>query len=309
MKKLSLDAQERARDFLAMHARPLDRVRYQFHFADGEAEQVLAELARFGNPDGGFGHALEPDLRLADSSVLATTVALQILREVKVPSHHPLVTNAMKYLLQTFDPAAMVWPIVPPNTDDAPHAPWWNYGESVASDWNGFLGNPRPEILGYLYDHAPSGLPAWVPEHLTHAVINYLDEQADKVNMFDLLCYNRLVSAQALPEAARQILLQKLLPLAEGLVETDPRKWDEYGLEPIELVNSPDSPFAELFPEIMEQNLDAEIARQSDDGGWHPKWSWYGAYPDDWPSAERDSAGFLTLRALLILRRFGRLAA
>lgn len=305
---MSVEAQEKAVDFLAKQARPLDWARYQYHFADGDAERVLAELARFGNADGGFGNALEPDLRLPDSSVVATTVALQIMREVKAPSNHPLVKNAVKYLLQTFDPAAMVWPIVPPNTDDAPHAPWWNYGESVASDWNGFLGNPRPEILGYLYDYAPPGLPAWVRARLTDAAISYLDEQADRVSMFDLLCYNRLMRTHTLPEDVRQSLLKRLRPLAMSLVETDPAKWKTYGLEPIEIVDSPNSPFAELFSEIVELNLDAEIARQSDDGGWHPTWSWVGdVYPDDWPIAKRESAGFLTLRALLTLRNFGRL--
>jgi len=270
---------------------------------------VLSELAGFSNPDGGFGHGLEQDLRLPASSVLATTVALQILREVEAPSDHPLVTNAMNYLLQTYDPAAQVWPIVPPNTDDAPHAPWWNYGEDVAESWNGFLGNPRAEVLGYLYDHSPPGLPAWVRDSLTSAAISYLDEQSDKASEFDLLCYDRLVRTGSLPESARQSLLDRLLPLAKKLVNTDPADWDRHGLEPIELVDGPDSPFAELFADSVPQNLDAEIERQADDGAWHPKWTWYDdAYPDDWPIAERDAAGAITLRTLRVLRSFGRLA-
>lgn len=308
-KRLHDKAQKRAVSFLRVDARPLDWARYQYHFVDGDAERVLVELASFVNVDGGFGNALEPDLRMTDSSVVATTVALQILREVQAPSHHILVTNAMKYLLQTFDPAGMVWPIVPPNTGDAPHAPWWNYSENVVSNWNGFLGNPRPEILGYLYDYAPSGLPAWVREHLTRAVIRYLDEQVDKVNMFDLMCYNRLVRTRALPEDIRQNLLERLRPLAKKLVETDSLQWEKYGLEPIELVDSAASPFADMFTDILEQNLDVEIERQADDGGWYPSWSWPGnAYPDVWPIAKQESAGFLTLRALLLLRAFGRLA-
>ena len=309
MKLLNIEAQERAKDFLSVHARPLERARYLYHFAGGEADGVLSELASFGNPDGGFGHALEPDLRLTDSSVLATTVALQILREIETPSDHPLVTNAMNYLLQTYDPAGQVWPIVPPNTDDAPHAPWWNYGEDVAANWNGFLGYPRAEILGYLYDHSPPGLPAWVRESLTSAAISYLDEQSGKVSMFDLLGYDRLVRTRSLPESARQGMLERLLPLAKKLVKTEPADWESYGLEPIELVDGPDSPFAGLFAESVSQNLESEIERQADDGGWHPKFTWYDdAYPDDWPAAERDHAGFMTLRTLLTLRSFGRLA-
>ena len=309
MRLLSVEAQQRARNFLFTHARPLERARYLYHFEGDEPDRVLSELASFGNPDGGFGHALEQDLRLPASSVLATTVALQILREVEAPSDHPLVTNAMNYLLQTYDPAGQVWPIVPPNTDDAPHAPWWDYGEDVAANWNGFLGNPRAEILGYLYDYSPLGLPTWVRESLTSAAISFLDEQSDKVSIFDLLCYDRLVRSRSLPDSTRERLLYSLLPLAKKLVNTNPADWEKYGIEPIELVDGSDSPFAELFAEAVPQNLDAEIERQSDDGAWHPKWTWYDdAYPDDWPIAERDAAGVITLRTLRILRSFGRLA-
>ena len=91
-------------------------------------------------------------------------------------------------------------------------------------------------------------------------------------------------------------------------MNTDPADWEKHGLEPIELVDEPDSPFAELFADTVPQNLDAEIERQAEDGGWHPKWTWYDdAYPDDWPMAERDAAGVLTLRSLRTLRSFGRL--
>ena len=79
---LSVDAQERARAFIDTQGRPLERSLYAYHFEDGSAEAVLAELGRFQNDDGGFGHGIEPDLQTPDSSVLGTTVALQTLRSL-----------------------------------------------------------------------------------------------------------------------------------------------------------------------------------------------------------------------------------
>ena len=108
---------------------------------------------------------------LADHLTLNTKVAVKFISD-RIDSDDPEVMERFvreastaaqiksSHVVQTFDPAAMVWPLVPPNTDDAPHAPWWTYGENVAESWNGFLGNPRPEIVGYLHEHAPAGLPA-----------------------------------------------------------------------------------------------------------------------------------------------------
>jgi hypothetical protein len=56
-----------AETFIWDTARLLDRHRYALQFADGPAEPVLAALAGYQNPDGGFGHGLEPDLRCPSS--------------------------------------------------------------------------------------------------------------------------------------------------------------------------------------------------------------------------------------------------
>jgi len=308
MKRLSHEAQARAKKFIKHHARPLEQRIYAYEFEQGPKDAIFEALAAFQNPDGGFGNALEPDLRLPDSSVLTTTVGLQALREFDAPADHPPVRGALRYLLHTFDPAVMVWPITPPHTDDAPHAPWWTYGEDVAASWNGFLVNPRVEIIGYLYDYAPPGLPAWVREQLTTAAVAYLDEHPDKIQMFDLLCYDRLIKTHALPEDTQATVIAKLTPLVDRLVVKDPAEWEKYNLMPLELVDAPDSPFAAVLGDVIAQNLDFEIAHQADDGAWHPKWSWYGLYPDTWPAAEREWAGVITLRTLKMLRNFERLA-
>lgn len=307
MKKLSCEAQARAKAFIKRHARPLEQGIYAYEFGQGPKEAIFEALAAFQNPGGGFGNALEPDLRLPDSSVLATTVGLQVLREFDAPADHPLVRGAMRYLLHTFDPAAMAWPITPPHTDDAPHAPWWTYGEDVAASWNSFLVNPRVEIIGYLYDYAPPGLPAWVRKQLTAAAVAYLDEYPDKVQMFDLLCYNRLINTRALPEDTRATLIAKLTPLVDKLVIKDSAEWEKYNLMPLELVDTPDSPFAGVLADALTQNLDFEIERQHADGSWKPKWTWGDSYPDEWEQAKQEWSGMITLRTLKTLRNFGRL--
>ncbi|MCR3905876.1 MAG: hypothetical protein NUK62_02435, partial [Tenericutes bacterium] len=50
------------------YGRPLEEARVKHLFFEGPANDVLKELSRFQNPDGGFGHGLEPDLWNPNSS-------------------------------------------------------------------------------------------------------------------------------------------------------------------------------------------------------------------------------------------------
>ena len=207
--KLSADAKQRARSFVMEQGRPLEQALFRYHFEDGPAEAVLGELARFQNDDGGFGHGLEPDLRLAGSSVIVTTVALQHLRVLGAGEDNFLVQGAMRYLMATYDSALEVWPIIPSSVDEAPHAPWWAYDDQLAERWHGFKANPRAEIVGYLFEY-PNLSPASLGKDLGEAVALYLETFAEKVETHDLLCYVRLVQTPALPEPLRSWLLLRL---------------------------------------------------------------------------------------------------
>ena len=101
MKQLTQEAFARARAFIREHARPLERATFAYEFEDGSVDAIFEALASFQNTDGGFGNAMEPDFRLPDSSVLATTVGLQVLREYNAGSDHFLVQGAMRYLMST----------------------------------------------------------------------------------------------------------------------------------------------------------------------------------------------------------------
>ena len=95
MRTLTKSAYEKAVTFLNEQARPLEKALYAYHFANAPASSVLEALAGFQNDDGGFGHGLECDIRLADSSVIATTIAFQRFREIHAPADHPVVQQGV----------------------------------------------------------------------------------------------------------------------------------------------------------------------------------------------------------------------
>ena len=104
------------------HGRAVDRATVGYVIR-GEVEPLYDALTAYANEDGGFGNALEPDVGLADSFTLATTVALQMLAMFGAACENKLVAKAMNYLAGTMKSDVNAWQIVPENLGDSTHAP------------------------------------------------------------------------------------------------------------------------------------------------------------------------------------------
>lgn len=122
--------------------------------------------------------------------------------------------------------------------------------------------------------------------------------------MHEILCYLRM--AENLPPDVRARCLVKLRRLVQNATETDVTKWDCYCASPLFFISSKDSPFLDLFPEALAENLDYLIRTQDVDGSWKPNWSWE-QYPEVWHDARRRWSGYLTVRNLRVLSEFGRI--
>lgn len=265
---------------------------------------MLDALKKYQNGDGGFGHALEPDLRTDESSALCTSIAFQVLRSIQAKPDDVLVSKGIAYLLQTLDREKGCWRIIPRATEQSPHAPWWNQGgrENV---FDGFSLNPSAEILGYLYDYQdqiPDGILALVSEQ----VVNHLSG-LEKIEMHELLCCLRLFQTKNLPRKIHEQICQKLSRLIDESMTCDPLTWKGYGLRPLQIVDDPESPFMPGREKHVAVNLDYEISSQNKDGSWTPTWTWGDAFPEAWEIAYCEWTGILTLEKLLLLKRFKRI--
>ena len=303
MKRLTHAAFQNAKSFIMDQGRRLDQRRFEFHFEAGSADAVLATLAPYQNDDGGFGNSLEPDIRTSVSSALATTVGFQILREIRVPVDYTLVRKGIEYFVATFDESRQVWPIIPPEVKEAPHAPWWNY-ETSAETFGQFLVNPRAEIVGYLHEFS-DGVPSKLLKPLITTVLEHLDSLPDQIEMHDILCFARLAETEVLPN--RDKVWEKLAQAAAPHVARSPEQLTGYVLKPLWLVSSPESPLAAEFKEEVEMNLDFEIEQQGEDGSWSPNFSWGDQYSETWQKAKKEWQSRLTVDTLKTLKDFGRI--
>ncbi len=306
MNRLTKDALKASGRFLHAQARPLEKARYNYAFGNGSPEAVLEALAKYQNDDGGFGHALEPDLRAPESSALCTTIALQLFRELGTPADHPMMSSVVAFFVKTFDEVRRHWRIIPEEAERSPRAPWWDQADRMER-FEGFSLNPTAEILGCLFDCRQQ-----VPEEmitLTSTQVLAELNRIDQIEMHDLLCCLRLFRTDSLPTDYRQQVEIRLRQLIGKTVARDSEAWKGYSLRPLQVANDPESPFTQGLEDAVAANLDYEIFTQNTDGSWTPTWSWDNAYPGEWEKAKIEWAGVITIEKLLTLKNFKRIAS
>ncbi len=311
MKKLTAERFEHARDFVKSQARPLEKAIFTLEFEGGSVSNVLAQLAKFQNSDGGFGQALEPDVRTPLSSSLCTELGLRYLAEWHTPAEHPMVKIAVKYLLDSFDADTQAWRVIPEDANAYPHAPWWHdEAGSLARTFNDFLITPRAGVLAALSHYAELVPADWLAAVIRQTVLDIESMNADKFGSGgDALVYAfRLAQAQGLASTYKSRLVPLLRGIADRVVTRDPEAWSSYSAPPLKLASTPDALVADLLAKDVQNHLDYLIDQQTTDGCWRPTWSWGDFYPEYWPQAEQEWCGILTLDTLLSFRVFNRVS-
>ena len=116
-----------AATFLHANARVLERRRFEHLFEGGPKEPVLDALRAYRNDDGGFGHAIEPDMRAPTSQPVGVHTVMEILHEVGAHDD-PMIGPAADWLATITREDGGI-PFVLEDAMAHPHAPWWSYSD------------------------------------------------------------------------------------------------------------------------------------------------------------------------------------
>jgi hypothetical protein len=195
---------------------------------------------------------------------------------------------------------------VPVETEDAPHAPWWD-AEGLEERFGGFRINPKADVLAQLYALG-FDVDGWL-DALAEDVVRDLEARAaagEPSGMHDATAAVALLDAPCVPVPVRLRLHEVLVDVVDALVERDPGRWSEYTLRPLSVAPRPGSAFAGRLTEAVDANLDFLIGEQGDDGAWWPTWAW-GRDEEVWERQRLVWAGALTLDALLRLHAYDRI--
>ena len=288
----------KASQFMRMHARVLDRRRFELLFADGSAEAALTALIAYRNPDGGFGYGLEPDLRSATSQPGGALHAFEVLADVAPETSEMAVRLCDWADSVSFEDGSL--PLAFAMDDGAGSAPFWaNADESEPSLWmTSAVCGPAHRVA----DHDPA-----VAEHpwltkateycLTQTVA--LDEQPFAIALRFILQFLD-ASHDHSPVSAKELArLGAMLPKSGTLPVPGGSEGEE--LSPLEISPIPNRPLRDQFsPEAITADLDRIERGQQEDGGWKVDFASYS------PQATLEWRGYMTIWALTVLRANGR---
>lgn len=282
------DTLSRAQEFMLVHARLLERRLFEVAFAGGDPAAVGRVVRGYQNADGGLGHALEPDLRCAESQPLFADVGLGALQEVGCRDHD-LSLALCTFLASVANEAGLVPPMLK-TALEAPHARHWG-PSSLAPDLN-----PTAGVCGLL--HYQGVEHPWLTR-ATETCCRLLLEDTPR-EAHTLVSATRLADHlpdRALAERLREAIASAL-PGASFFIAEAPV--EGYGLTPLHFAPSPDSSWRELFSEAqIEGHLEDLLARQQADGGWPISWDPPG------PASALEWRGRVTLEAIRPLAAYG----
>lgn len=269
-----------AKQFVLQNARPLDLAVYRYFFEGGSSRDVVAELAKFQNQDGGFGHGLEPDCFNPHSSPIATNDALITLFRVgELQAGAPMVKGMVRYLQShdSFDETRGRWLFAIDSNREFPHAVWW---EKEGDGIHGF--NPTMSLAAFLVcfgERTP------LEEALVRQGVDDLRQTPD-VSGEALKCYllaYELLNRNGISDLVDLQALKDLIAVRlDAAICKEPEK---YG---VEYVPAPSDFFAGSYLEFVTPALrpliraeQAALGKlQQPDGGFDISWEWGTPYPE-----------------------------
>jgi hypothetical protein len=276
-----------AETFIWSAARLLDRHRYAMLFEDGPAEPVIEALRGYQNPDGGFGHGLEPDLRGPSSQPGPTHYALEILNETGTLGGE-IGDAARAWLARIAEPDGGIRSALP-GFDAYPHAPWWT--SEPRSSFLTFGLAAELHAGGVSHDEWLARATGWCWEAIEGT------RQPSAYWLKFACAFLDSVPDEDRARAALQTLATSVDPAAIAPIGGT----EGEALRPLDLSPRPDSRSRTMVSDRnIETHLDAVENEQQDDGGWMFDWpAWSLAQTADW-------RGIVTIRALTWLRENGR---
>ncbi|MCW5516033.1 hypothetical protein [Muriicola sp. Z0-33] len=295
--RLSKNNYGKARDFILTNARMIERRLFQFYFENGDKEGVFHAVYAYRNPDGGFGHGMEPDTASPESQPLFSIMALETLDEVGYLNKEIILNDFMPYFKSiTTEKGGIPWMFRPKSS-----YPCEAHFKTV-KEWAA-LSTTAP-LLGILEKHNVAT--PW-SEKAEQFVWNEIERIKEK-HAFCHLCVPRrlqfLQYTKSREKADKALENLKKWIKADGVICKDKTDdgWGLYG-KPHSLcyTSSPDSILNTLFSEEeIASDLDELVRRQKEDGRWD---TWYGISQ----GTKLEWAGIQTLWTLRVLKNFDRI--
>lgn len=277
--------------FIWQNARLLERAIFAYKFLNAPSNRILQILRTYLNDDGGFGHALEPDLRCPESQPLFVEFALRTLYDCNLRDPE-LAAKACEFVSRHADLKNGI-PLVFPSFKQYPH-PTHMDGPSASQPSMDRLSG----LVGLLYWQGIRN--PWLTQAVESCAAFISSTRfTDAHTILTAFC---LVEALS-PERPVDQMLEKLKAdlFGASFFNLDAQTMT-YGLSPLIFAPTPTSYLRKLFTDAqIGAHLDALEQQQEKDGGWPIQWEPpAGTSRPEWRA-------YKTVVALSTLRAYGRI--
>jgi hypothetical protein len=288
-----------ARTFMDTHARVLDRRRLAVLLDGGPPDGALDALRAYRNADGGFGWALEADLRAPSSQPAGALHAFEVLEEV-APATSDMAPDLCAWLdAATLDDGGLPFSVAGAATPGT--APWWAGADPSQSSLHITAAVVAAALAVAAHDQRVASH-TWLAR-ATGFCRREIAARHDRFAAYELRFSIELLDALAAADPGARGELERLVAFvpASGELPVEGGLEDER-LRALDLSPRPGRPSRELLPAAaVERHLDRLEGGQQEDGGWPVEWQ-----PAS-PGAAFEWRGALTLKAIALLRANGRL--
>lgn len=283
---------DRAVSFIALHARILERRRLAHLLGQESPEAVLAALDGYRNPDGGYGWALEPDLRSATSQPVGAMHALEVLAEVRDTN-----TERAPRLLDWLAGHTNVDGGIPfslPFSDTDGSAPHWTGADPASSVT--MTAQLAAQTHRLAKDRTDLARHPWLAS-ATAFCLDTMEQATQEPHAIELM-----FSMLFLDAAAEHVPRAKaLLDRYAGFIRTDsptpvPGGAEDEVLHLLDFTPHAGSPSRAIFgAEAVAADRERLAGQQRADGGWDVTFQTYS------PAAALEWRGYATVQAVKIL--------
>lgn len=286
---------------MQINARPYDRAKWNYLFNNGEKIDIVREMLKYQNSDGGFGHGFEADVLLPLSAAIPTAEAIFQSYDYDLNCHSSWFQSILSYFENSVQNIPKYWEDCPKEAMNYPHAPWWNYEPCMI-----FSPNPCAVVASAFIRYGTEkqrNLGLKIAEDC-FALLKGTDfcGDHDSLNIMTLI---EQLSAIASPLITEEIITAMKRRITENVC-FDSGKWHEYYFQPLDFVASPKSMWYSVVEKGIEDNIDFWLENIGPEGVWHPNFSW-GMDTEVAKQVTENWKGYITVKRAKILLNFNRI--
>lgn len=298
MKKLDQEILLKIEQNLYRTARPLEIAKWNLMFHNGSKDEIVKELLLYQNADGGFGSGLEIDTVTPESSALCASEAIKLAQDYDLDMNSEWMLKLLEWFEYSATDSPSFWDLVPPSLANYPHMKYLNYRPDIQFTPHVcaifapaliLYGTPAQRRLGEKIllkceDFIRTNQPSW------HFEIMFLQRM-----YLDL--------EKAGYEFDKQLFFHYIEEKVKEDICEDETKWLKFVALPLDLIQSPESPWYDGHEDSVEKNIDYYIDTLRADGTWPYKDSWETS-SEPLRKISSNWAGYFAVKKVFLMQKF-----